>query len=131
MIVLNLVCAGGHGFEGWFASSEAFDSQLKSGLVGCPQCGDLDVKRLPAGPHVANRSAAEGEQAAEFLVKALRALGEQSENVGDRFPTEARRIHYRESPARNIRGFATADETAELLDEGIAILPLPPKDETH
>jgi hypothetical protein len=134
VIVLNLVCATGHRFEGWFASAETFENQLKSGLVGCPQCGDPDVKRLPSGPHVASKNAmADSEQATEFLLKAIRALGDKSEDVGDRFPSEARRIHYRETPARNIRGVASADETAELLDEGIPILPLPypPKDETH
>lgn len=134
MIVLNLVCASGHRFEGWFASSEAYDKQAQSGLVACPQCGEPDVKRLPAGPHVAAKSAAaDGERATAFLMKALQALGERSENVGDRFPAEARRIHHQEAPARSIRGVATADETAELLDEGIPILPLlvPPKNETH
>ncbi len=133
MIVLNLLCTSGHRFEGWFASVEAFESQLTSDLVSCPQCGDLRLRRLPSGSHVAKTAAAESEQLTEGLLKAIRALGEGSENVGDRFPREARRIHYRESPARSIRGVATAEETVELLEEGIPILPLPypPKDETH
>jgi len=132
MIVLNLVCSGGHRFEGWFASSEAFEGQLRGDLVRCPQCGDLRLKRLPSGPHVA-RAAPESDPMSEGLLKAIRALGDNSENVGDRFPREARRIHYRESPVRSIRGVATADETAELLEEGIPVLPLPypPKDESH
>ena len=67
------------------------------------------------------------------LHQALVNMARRAENVGERFPEEARRIHYDEAPARTIRGTATADETRELLDEGIAVLPapVPPEDEIH
>lgn len=67
------------------------------------------------------------------LQQALVRMARQAENVGERFPEEARRIHYDEAPARSIRGVATADEARELLDEGIAVLPapVPPEDELH
>jgi len=67
------------------------------------------------------------------LHRALATMARQAENVGERFPEEARRIHYDEAPARTIRGVATADETRDLLDEGIIVLPapVPPEDELH
>ncbi len=67
------------------------------------------------------------------LHQALVSMARQAENVGERFPEEARRIHYDEIPPRNIRGVATVDETRDLLEEGIMVLPapMPPEDEFH
>lgn len=45
--------------------------------------------------------------------------------MGHDFAEEARKIHYREAPERSIRGHATADETAELREEGIEVVSLP------
>lgn len=134
MIVLNLACAAGHHFEGWFASAEAYERQAGEGLVNCPSCGDGTITRLPAGPHLvrASRPAPVATQAdAAAALQALQALIDGAENVGSQFPEEARRIHYRESPARSIRGTASAQDTLDLLEEGIAVVPLllPPKDE--
>jgi hypothetical protein len=72
-------------------------------------------------------------QAAKELFRQLATMARQAEDVGERLPEEARRIHYREAPARNIRGVATAEETMELLEEGIMVLPapVPPEDELH
>ncbi len=137
MIVLNLVCSGGHQFEGWFASAEAFRSQLAAGLVNCPHCGDADLRQLPSAPHVARQRREQTSRQApiegERLIRVLHTLIDSSEDVGTRFPEEVRRMHYEEVPARSIRGIATFDETMELLDEGIDVLPLPfpPKEEKH
>lgn len=163
MIVLNLLCDNGHRFEGWFASSEAFRGQLDRGLVQCAHCGTATISQLPSGPHVRrgasepamNEVAAERNdrhvaldesdtvpaaslqmvtpQAAKELFRQLATMARQAEDVGERLPEEARRIHYREAPARNIRGVATAEETMELLEEGIMVLPapVPPEDELH
>ncbi|MCX7167249.1 MAG: DUF1178 family protein [Rhodocyclales bacterium] len=143
MIVLNLLCDRGHHFEGWFASGEAFRSQSERRLVHCPQCQTSSIAQLPSAPHV-KRGGAEPETpqntampvAAHGMAQlhhALVKMARQAENVGERFPEEARRIHYDEAPARNIRGLASADETRELLDEGIFVLPapVPPEDEFH
>lgn len=136
MIVLNLICMSGHRFEGWFASTEAFDAQLAARHISCPSCNSAAVSRLPSGPHVAKRA----EQPAPTLAMSahqaaslVKALLESSEDVGRRFAEEARRIHFDEAPARRIRGLTTLDEAEELLEEGIPILPLPipPKGETH
>lgn len=146
MIVLDLSCANRHRFEGWFASSEDFDSQSGKRLLSCPICGCGDVKKLPSSPHVrraGDQPAAREEEgprksAGKYaLVRAaaelLRHVLENSEDVGERFPDEARRIHRGEAAARDIRGVATKDEAIELLDEGVLVipLPLPPKSDMH
>ncbi len=59
------------------------------------------------------------------VMQALRHMVSQSENVGPRFAEEARRIHYGEAEARSIRGQASRADTEALVDEGIAVLPLP------
>ena len=47
------------------------------------------------------------------------------EDVGGAFSEEARKMHYGETEQRNIRGQATPEETQELLEEGIQVMPLP------
>lgn len=140
MIVLNLVCSQEHRFDGWFASAEAFEDQQKRGLVACPFCNDGEIARLPSGPRVIcsapARESAEQETVTAVqaqLREAIRAYVRSSENVGDQFPEEARKIHYKEAPARNIRGVATIEQTRDLLEEGIVVVPLisPPSEETH
>ncbi len=141
MIVLDLVCKQGHRFEGWFASTDVFREQCARALVHCPHCQSAEVVQLPSAPHVARGTEAEKPAAAPapapneaaLLHKALAAMARHAENVGERFPEEARRIHYDEAPARTIRGVASADETRDLLDEGILVLPapVPPDEEFH
>ena len=137
MIVLNLICSAGHRFDGWFASCDAFDDQAGKQLVSCPHCNVTGVRRLPSTPHVAKSAGMptvpdNGEAEMIAFIDQLRHLADSSEDVGEQFPGEARRIHYHDSPERRIRGLATLDETRELMDEGILILPVPPKKrETH
>jgi hypothetical protein len=127
MIVLNLVCSAGHRFEAWFASAGAFDDQAAAGLVACPHCQNADVSRLPSAPHVRRGVAAEASapDIAAALAQSIAKISANAEDVGTRFPEEARRIHYDEVPKRTIRGQATLGETIELLEEGIAVLPIP------
>jgi hypothetical protein len=140
MKVLNLRCANGHGFEGWFGSEDDFLDQNGRGLLECPLCADKVVTRLPSAPRL-NLSAAREKAPAETppappappqaadlqaaWLKAVRELVARTEDVGERFATEARRIHYGETPERAIRGQATADEREALRDEGIEIMALP------
>ena len=138
MIVLNLHCRHLHRFEGWFASAAAFDDQLQRHMLSCPICNSTEVSRLPSGPHVISSTRVErdGESPAavqQELLAAVKDYLRNSENVGERFTEEARKIHYEEAPARSIRGVASIEETRELLDEGIGViaLPFPPSDETH
>ncbi len=77
---------------------------------------------LPSLQEVANLEPAQLQAA---LLKMVRHVVANTEDVGDSFPEEARKMHYGETEARNIRGHATPEETEELIDEGIAIMPLP------
>jgi hypothetical protein len=139
MIVFDLLCAQGHAFEGWFASGGEFDRQKEARLVTCPVCDGSDVERRPS----AKVRVAKAPQAApapvpvagippELLAK-LREVVRNTEDVGERFPEEARKIHYDEAPPRSIRGRASREEAQELADEGIEFSPLPPllTRETH
>lgn len=133
MKVLNLRCANGHGFEGWFASDDDFMDQNGRGLVECPLCADRVVTRMPTAPRLnlsgaKEPSAAPEPQAADLQaawLKAVRHMIENTEDVGDRFPDEARRIHYGETPHRGIRGHATPEERAALHEEGIEVVSIP------
>lgn len=116
MKVLNLRCANGHGFEGWFASDDEFMSQNGGGLIECPLCADRIISRLPSAPRLnlsGQREPAEPVAAAQLQaqwMQAVRHMLEHTDDVGERFPEEARRIHYGEIEARGIRGKANADE---------------------
>jgi len=141
MKVLNLRCEHDHAFEGWFASEDDFQDQSARGVVACPLCGALQVHRLPSAPRL-NLSGARAPVAPEASAEpptralpepaALQALWleavshviQNTEDVGDRFPEEARRMHYGESEERAIRGQASVRETVDLLEEGIEVMPL-------
>jgi hypothetical protein len=140
MKVLDLRCTHGHGFEGWFASNEAFETQLASGLVECPVCGDTAIVKLLSAPRlnlgnakapVEAAPAAPSQMPAQQLspearwMRAVREVIAKTEDVGDRFAEEARKMHYGEAEERGIRGQATPEQTEALLDEGIAVMPLP------
>ncbi|WP_186071195.1 DUF1178 family protein [Burkholderia gladioli] len=132
MKVLDLQCTHGHRFEGWFASSDDFESQLSRKLVECPVCGATEISRMPSAPRL-NLSGATKEKAPANdprqmqaqLMRALREVLDKTENVGERFAEEARRIHYNEAPARNIRGVTSAEDARALVEEGIDVMPLP------
>lgn len=139
MKVLNLRCARDHGFEGWFASEQDFLDQSARGVVQCPLCGDADVVRLPSAPRLnlsgarspqppapdAPPAASQAATLPALWMQAVAHVLKNTEDVGDRFPEEARRIHYGEASARGIRGQASAEERAELAEEGIDVVPLP------
>jgi hypothetical protein len=137
MKVLNLQCGHAHGFEGWFASEADFQDQLARGLVECPLCGDAQVSKMPSAPRL-NLGAPEPKVPAKQEVMAappaqlqaawmqlVKQVMASTEDVGERFAEEARRIHYGESEERGIRGQASAEETQALLEEGVPVLPLP------
>lgn len=144
MKVLDLRCAHGHGFEGWFASSEAFETQLAGGLVECPVCGDTAIVKLLSAPRLNLGNAKAPQEAAASAapssassnvpadlspearwMRAVREVLAKTEDVGDRFADEARKMHYGEAQERGIRGQATPEQTEALLDEGIPVMALP------
>ncbi len=146
MKVFNLRCAHDHHFEGWFASEQAFTEQVERALVECPMCGDKQVTRMPSAPRLNLSGArepqqqplqqpqqqpgpvakpAEDQSIETMWLKAVQHVMKTTEDVGARFPEEARRIHYGESEARGIRGQATPQEREALADEGIEVMQLP------
>ena len=143
MIVFDLHCRKGHRFEGWFGSAKDYASQKKRGLLSCPACGGTSVERALSAPRIntgaqapepAPQKTPEMEGKDPFAVAQIlysRMLDEiltKSEDVGAKFPEEARKIFYSESPARAIRGQATQEEHDAMVDEGIPVarFPIPP-----
>ena len=131
MKVLNLACAHEHRFEGWFASDEDYASQCERGLVECPLCGDTTIARLPSAPRLNVSKLREvvalpdaDAQRQSHWMRAVRQLMANTEDVGERFPEEARRIHYGEVEQRGIRGRASAEDTVALREEGIEVMAL-------
>jgi hypothetical protein len=145
-----LNCGGGHAFESWFQSSEAYDRQVKRGLVACPVCGSEKVEKAIMAPRLGGSgkredaadpggaAPAKAEESApvamlspveQELRRKLKELRDHivgnADYVGQKFPDEARRMHYGESEHRSIYGEATAEDAAALADEGIEFHHLP------
>lgn len=137
MKVLDLRCSHDHGFEGWFASEDDFVDQMQRGLLECPLCGNQSIVRLPSAPrlnlgHTGAPVAVEPPASPPatavmqgMWVEAIKHVLARTEDVGDRFPEEARRIHYGETEARGIRGQATEAQREALSEEGIEVVALP------
>jgi len=138
MIKYSLICDQDHEFEGWFNSSDDYDTQRKRGFVECPNCGSQKVSKALMAPGVAGTKKTGGSNQAianiapqmpEEVVSKIREIKQHieknSENVGDKFPEEARKIHYGESEARGIYGKASVKEAVELAEEGVGVVPIP------
>ena len=153
MKVLNLRCAHHHAFEGWFASEDDYQTQLAGELVECPMCGDKAIARLPSAPRLnmmprsrAPSGASEKTDAAPspapgasvpaiaapdaaslqtLWLRAVRHVMANTDDVGERFAEEARRMHYGEAEERAIRGQASPEDTQALREEGIEVMSLP------
>lgn len=139
MKVLDLQCAYGHTFEGWFASEEDFVAQRQQSQVLCPACGDPSVVKKLSAPlllrsgsradtGVSHKEPMEAVPSANQNMTALwlamaRQVLAQTTDVGDNFAEEARKIHYGKRPEIGIRGTATREETQMLFDEGIDVTP--------
>jgi hypothetical protein len=143
VIVFELGCENHHRFEGWFASNEDFERQLREKLLTCPICSNGQIVRLLHASHVKTGGVERSPSArrpktvvpqqyanldGEALSKLISHVIENTDDVGAAFPEEARKIHYQESPDRHIRGTASAKEVESLKDEGIEVvaLPIPP-----
>ena len=149
IIIYDLECEYSHRFEGWFRSNEDFDDQREQKLLTCPECGTSAIRKVPSKINIGGKAHTEskvseaqgaGVPAAPTIQKpnsvdvatafvmarqAIQALINHSEDVGDRFAEEARKIHYEEAPIRAIRGPASPEEFEELRDEGIEVIALP------
>ena len=150
MIRYALRCEHDHAFESWFQSSSAFDSQVKRKLVACPVCESTRVEKAIMAPQIVSKKGREtaasapvpaqppeAAPGAQPLVMAqeheLRAklkelrdhIVKNADNVGERFPNEARKMHYGEIEHRPIYGEASPEEARALIDEGVEVSPLP------
>ncbi len=146
--VFDLSCEHDHLFEGWFSSQDSFDDQQSRGMVRCPVCQSAQITRRVSAPHLnvshlRNQPSARpgavpqertavaalsGDQLARLqaqILQHIRQIVRQADNVGSRFADEARRMHGGEIEDRPIRGTASMEECRELVDEGIAIMPIP------
>lgn len=134
MIRFSLCCDREHDFDGWFRDNADFDKQKKRGLVTCPVCNSAKVEKALMAPSV--QTARKREKVAlgmnaeqKQLMGKLKELADKvkqnADYVGDKFPEEARKIHFGETDARGIYGEASPTEVKELLDDGVGIIPLP------
>ena len=149
MIHYNLRCARGHAFESWFQSSSAYETQEKRKQVNCPVCGSAEVERAIMAPQIVSKKGREVAVAApapaaevappastpllmarerelRTKLKELRDhIVKSADNVGERFPVEARKMHYGDIEHRPIYGEASPDEARALIEEGVEVTPLP------
>jgi hypothetical protein len=140
MIHYDLICDKGHAFDGWFRNSAAYDEQAAKGLVSCSVCGSAKVEKQLMAPGISAKSNRKDDAPKQMIagpvdprlaimmqmVREMRKhVEENAEYVGERFAEEARRIHYEEAEHRGIYGEASPDEAKALIEDGIAVHPLP------
>ncbi len=135
MIKYSLSCENAHTLEGWFSTGADFDNQVASGFLTCPVCNSASISKTLMSPSVSTARKKEEKRAMvmdmarqEMVTKikeAVAAIRANAEDVGEKFPEEARKIHYGEADARGIIGQASFNEVKDLLDEGIDVAPLP------
>lgn len=139
MIQYALKCTDGHKFDSWFQSASAFDKLKSAGMVTCSVCGSANVEKAIMTPRVQSTRAsvtpqpepekgalsAPANPAEKALTEIRRKIEENSDYVGTKFASEARAMHDGDAPERSIYGEAGVDEARALLDDGIAVAPLP------
>ena len=130
MIVFNLECKiCSASFEGWFDNSSEFEKQKKEKLISCPSCNSDSVKKSLVAPNLSKKSNAKKTKIkktiASNISKYKKIIEDNFDYVGDHFTEEAKKIKYGEIEDRPIYGEATLEQTKELIDEEINIVPLP------
>ena len=129
MILFDLKCGQDHVFEAWFRDGEAYDAQAASGEIACPLCGDSQIAKALMAPNVARGIENVDHDRAAQMMHHLRAMHDEitknSDDVGEKFSEEARKIHYGETAKRNIHGRANLEDARALDEEGIEFGILP------
>jgi len=149
MIRYSLRCERDHAFESWFQSSASYDSQVRRKLVTCPACGSAKVEKAIMAPRIVGKKGREKaapapaaettpavsestslmmaqERELRAKLKELRDhIVKTADNVGERFPNEARKMHYGDIEHRPIYGEASPEEARALIEEGVEVSPLP------
>ena len=130
MIKYSLRCSEGHNFEAWFSSSKAYEDQVHDSLVLCPLCDSREIKKNIMSPNIGkkgNKSRTNNDvKKIEVMMNKVRKHVEKNyEYVGEKFPEEARAMHYEEKESKDIYGESSIEEAKELIEEGIDIHPIP------
>ena len=130
MIVFNINCSDcNSSFEGWFENTKDYNMQIKKGLVCCPSCNSINLKKGLMAPNVARKSntkiSKRNKAFASHIKKLKKIIEKDFDYVGDKFTEEAKKIKYGETKERAIYGEASIEQTKELMDEEIDVLPLP------
>jgi len=130
MILFNLNCSDcNFSFEGWFENTKDYNKQIKQGLVSCPSCNNIQIKKGLMAPNISKKSNSKISKSSKSIasnVKKLKKIIEKEfDYVGDKFAEEAKKIKYGEVKERAIYGEASFEQTKELIDEDIDVLPLP------
>ena len=130
MIVFNLNCSDcTYSFEGWFENTKDYNKQIKNGLLTCPSCNSTQIKKGLMAPNVSKKSnskiSKKGKSIASNVKKLKKIIEKEFDYVGDKFTEEAKKIKYGEAKERAIYGEASIEQTKELIDEDIDVLPLP------
>ena len=130
MIVFNLNCSDcTSSFEGWFENTQDYNKQIRKGLLTCPSCNSTQIKKGLMTPNVSKKSNSKiskrNKSIASNVKKLKKIIEKEFDYVGDKFTEEAKKIKYGEVKERAIYGEASIDQTKELIDENIDIVPLP------
>ena len=130
MIVFNLNCSDcTSSFEGWFENTKDYNKQIRKGLLTCPSCNSTQIKKGLMAPNVSIKSNSKvskrNKSIASNVKKLKKIIEKEFDYVGDKFTEEAKKIKYGETKERAIYGEASIEQTKELMDEDIDVLPLP------
>ena len=130
MIVFNLNCSYcASSFEGWFENTKDYNNQIRKGLLTCPSCNSTQIKKGLMAPNVSKKSNSKiskrNKSIASNVKKLKKIIEKEFDYVGDKFTEEAKKIKYGEVKERAIYGEASIEQTKELIDEDIDVLPLP------
>ena len=130
MIVFNLNCSDcTSSFEGWFENTQDYNKQIRKGLLTCPSCNSTQIKKGLMAPNVSKKSNSKiskrNKSIASNVKKLKKIIEKEFDYVGDKFTEEAKKIKYGEVKERAIYGEASIEQTKELIDEDIEVLPLP------
>lgn len=131
MILFELRCENDHHFEGWFKDNASFDAQQAAHAIACPVCGDIHVAKAIMAPRLNKASGQDldvhdiARQMRQLLSDIRDTVEKSCDYVGDKFPEEARKIHYGDAESRPIYGEATDDDARDLEEEGVALARIP------
>ncbi len=136
MILFDLCCKNKHTFEAWFPSTKKYEELKKKNMVKCPICNSHKVKKALMAPNIGVSKKGKEIQHAAYednkdknlrkqIKKMKKLIEENTDNVGNNFAEEARKIYYGEKKARPIRGQTTSQEAKDLENEGVPFSTLP------